>query len=263
MIAPTQLFSTDPGNITDFTSVRPADIFNNAILPKLTSLRSLLGEDPAGLDESSQRRDTQAQVDEERYLFNAQQDDAFLASLRQKQQAVTDEDIGVDYNAPVAAPQARPQPKLGNSEPLGAQIRSAPVAKNLTDFVKHFEGYNPKAYDDFKQMSIGYGTRARKGETSISKEEAERRLAAELGKARSHVEDLNKKYNYNFSPNQLDALTSFSYNVGSLNQLTENGKRDKNTIARKILEYNKAGGKVLKGLANRRKAEHNLFTQGY
>lgn len=265
MIAPSQLFSTDPGNITDFTSVRPADIFNNAILPKLTSLQSLLGEDPAGLDEAAQRRDAQAQMDEERYLFNAQQDDAFLASLRQKQQVVTDEDIGVDYNAPIVVPQIQPQaaPQSVNSEPQGAQIRSAPVAKNLTDFVKHFEGYNSKAYDDFKQMSIGYGTRARKGETSISKEEADRRLDAELGKARSHVETFNEKYGYNFSPNQLDALTSFSYNVGSLNQLTENGKRDKNTIARKILEYNKAGGKVLKGLANRRKAEHNLFTQGY
>jgi hypothetical protein len=112
MIAPSQLFSTDPGNITDFTNVRPADIFNNAVLPKLTSLESLLGDDPAGLDEAAQRRESQAQVDEQRSLFNAQQDDAFLASLRQKQQAVTDEDIGVDYNAPVAAPQTQARPQL-------------------------------------------------------------------------------------------------------------------------------------------------------
>lgn len=115
MIAPTQLFSTDPGNITDFTDVRPADIFNNAILPKLSSLEYLLGDDPAGLNEAAQRRDSQAQADEERYLFNAQQDDAFLASLKRSVGPVTNEDIGVDYNAPVAAPQAQPKPQLAPS----------------------------------------------------------------------------------------------------------------------------------------------------
>jgi GH24 family phage-related lysozyme (muramidase) len=266
MIAPSQLFSTDPGKITDFSGVRPADVFNNAILPKLSSLESLLGEDPAGLEEASQRRNMQAQSDDERYRFNSQQDDAFLSQLYQNREQAATAPVtqDVDYNAPLPTPTtsaSTAQPT--NLEPQGAQLRSVPMAKNLTDFVKHFEGYNPKTYDDFKQMSIGYGTRARKGETSISKEEAESRLADELGKARSHVENLNEKYGYNFSPNQLDALTSFSYNVGSLNQLTENGKRDKATIARKILEYNKAGGKVLKGLVNRRKAEHNLFTQGY
>jgi GH24 family phage-related lysozyme (muramidase) len=253
-----QLFRTDPGEFTDFTNVAPADIFNNSILPRVSGLAALLGEDPAGLEEATQRREAQAQQDDEQFKFNAQRDDEFLAQLYQRKQEQDPLPVeeSVDYNAPIAsAPQ--------NLQPQGAQIRSAPVAKNLTDFVKHFEGYNPKAYDDFKQMSIGYGTRARKGETSISKGEAESRLAAELGKARSHVENLNEKYGYDFSPNQLDALTSFSYNVGSLNQLTENGKRDKATIARKILEYNKAGGKVLKGLANRRKAEHNLFIQGY
>lgn len=258
-----QLFRTDPGEFTDFSNVAPADIFNNSILPRVSGLAALLGDDPAGLEEATQRREAQAQQDDEQFKFNAQQDDEFLAEVyRRKQEQALPVEENVDYNAPlptVSVPQTQPM----DSEPQGAQVRSAPVAKNLTDFVKHFEGYNPKAYDDFKQMSIGYGTRARNGETSISKKEAESRLASELGKARSHVENLNKKYGYDFSPNQLDALTSFSYNVGSLNQLTENGKRDKATIARKILEYNKAGGKVLKGLANRRKAEHNLFTQGY
>ena len=260
MIAPTQLFTTDMGKITDFTKVAAAEVFNKAILPKLSSL---FGSDPAGLEEATERRETQAQADDEQFRFNAQADDQFLANIRKtalQQQAAE----SVDYNAPISAPTQGPvAPVYESSEPTGAQIRNAPVAKNLTDFVKHFEGYNPKAYDDFKQMSIGYGTRARKGETSISQEEAENRLTSELGKARGEVEGLNKMHGYDFSPNQLDALTSFAYNVGSLDQLTEGGKRDKDTISRKILEYNKAGGKVLQGLVNRRKAEYNLFTQGY
>ena len=262
MIAPTQLFTTDMGKITDFSKVAAADVFNKAILPKLSSL---FGSDPAGLEEAAERREAQAQADDEQFRFNAQADDQFLANIRKnapQQQA----EESVDYNAPISAPTqvpAAPAQVYESSEPTGAQIRNASVAKNLTDFVKHFEGYNPKAYDDFKQMSIGYGTRARKGETLISQEEAENRLASELGKARGEVEGLNKLHGYDFSPNQLDALTSFAYNVGSLDQLTEGGKRDKDTISRKILEYNKAGGKVLQGLVNRRKAEHNLFTQGY
>ena len=52
MIAPDQLFSTDPGRITDFSGVRAADIFNRSILPAASGLAKLLGDDPAGLDEA-------------------------------------------------------------------------------------------------------------------------------------------------------------------------------------------------------------------
>ena len=248
MIQPQQLFGTDPGKITDFSSVPVSEIFNQTVVPRLTSIAELF-DLSAGLDEAKQRREARLAQTAPDDLYMAQQQDPFVS------QPTTQPDFE-NYNAPL--PMSTP-----SAEPTGAQVRGAPVAQNLTDFVKHFEGYNPKAYGDFKQTSIGYGTRARKGETSISKEEAESRLSSELGKARSEVEALNKKHGYDFAPNQLDALTSFAYNVGSLNQLTENGKRDKETIAKKILEYNKAGGKVLPGLMNRRKAEHNLFVEGY
>ena len=42
-------------------------------------------------------------------------------------------------------------------------------------------------------------------------------------------------------------------------QLTANGSRSKATIADKMLEYNKAGGKVYRGLTRRREAERKLF----
>ncbi|NSH22554.1 SH3 domain-containing protein [Anaerostipes hadrus] len=41
--------------------------------------------------------------------------------------------------------------------------------------------------------------------------------------------------------------------------LTANGTRSRATIAAKILEYNKAAGKVYRGLTRRRKAERKLF----
>lgn len=67
------------------------------------------------------------------------------------------------------------------------------------------------------------------------------------------------KYGYDLNDNEFGALLSFCYNVGSIGQLTDYGKRSKKTIAQKMLLYNKAGGRVLLGLKRRREAEHNLF----
>ena len=44
--------------------------------------------------------------------------------------------------------------------------------------------------------------------------------------------------------------------------MTSKGRRSIKTIEEKMLEYNKAGGKVLNGLTRRRKAELELFRQG-
>lgn len=62
----------------------------------------------------------------------------------------------------------------------------------------------------------------------------------------------------------LDALTSFAFNVG-LGNLQRSSIRMKynrgefEAAADGLLEWNKAGGKVLKGLDNRRKDERALF----
>ena len=135
------------------------------------------------------------------------------------------------------------------------------MTTELSSFVKKLEGFNERAYDDYKQTSIGYGTRARKGETTISEAEAEARLADELKDSRAHVMEINKKYGYDFTENQIIALTSFAYNIGSLNELTKNGNRTKAKISEMMLAYNKAGGEVLEGLKNRRKAEQDLFNK--
>ena len=69
------------------------------------------------------------------------------------------------------------------------------------------------------------------------------------------------KYNdkYHWTQNEFDALISFAYNIGSIDQLTNYGKRSKKEIAQKMLLYNKAGGRKLRGLVRRRKAEQALF----
>ena len=70
---------------------------------------------------------------------------------------------------------------------------------------------------------------------------------------------VNKYSSYNFTQNEYDALVSFCYNVGNIDQLTAKGTRNKKEIADKILLYCKSGGKVIRGLQKRREKERALF----
>ena len=92
----------------------------------------------------------------------------------------------------------------------------------------------------------------------VSKETAEKWLSKALAKK---YLPLVLKYDkqYDFNQNEIDALVSFAYNIGSIKQLTANGTRSRATIASKMLQYNKAGGRVCNGLTRRRKAERALF----
>ena len=65
----------------------------------------------------------------------------------------------------------------------------------------------------------------------------------------------------------LDAMVSFSYNVGSGNLASSTlrmkfNRGDYSGAADEFLKWNKAGGKVLNGLVRRREAERALFLSG-
>jgi lysozyme len=75
---------------------------------------------------------------------------------------------------------------------------------------------------------------------------------------------VNKYITVPLRQNEFDALVSFSFNLGlgvlqrsTLRQALNRG--DKEGAIESLLKYNKAGGKVLKGLDNRRKDEAALF----
>jgi lysozyme len=246
----TSLFKADPGHIFDFSTKSPAQVFNEAILPRVNAFDSFLSDPMAFVEEGRRKRDAQREQDFAQEAYLRKTDEDFFTNLRGQRPAE-----GQDYSAYAIEP-------MGDYDSAEPQPSSSVPAKGLTDFVKNFEGFNPKAYSDYKQWSVGYGTKGRKGEV-IDKAEAERRLQQELGRHRARVEKLNVSAGYNFTDNELDALTSFDYNTGRLEQLTANGKRSKEEIANMMLKYNKAGGKALPGLTSRRAAEHQLFTKGY
>ena len=108
------------------------------------------------------------------------------------------------------------------------------------------------------KWTIGYGHTAGvvQGMT-ITQAQADAFLKQDIEKFEKLVEKYNTKYNWN--QNEFDALVSFAFNIGSIEQLTAKGTRDRATIAAKLLEYTKAGGKVLPGLLKRRKEEQALF----
>lgn len=142
------------------------------------------------------------------------------------------------------------------------------TSKNGIDLIKKYEGLYLHAYKcPAGVLTVGYGTTNADKEitcftinknTTITKEKAEELLKKSIEKK---YEPLVNKYNeiYKFNQNEYDALISFCYNIGSITQLTQKGKRTKKEIATAMVKYNHADGKVLKGLTRRREEEQKLF----
>lgn len=132
------------------------------------------------------------------------------------------------------------------------------TSQNGIDLIKQFEGCRLTAYRcPAGVWTIGYGhtENVKEGQT-ITQIFAETLLREDLTKYEQKVAKYNR---YCWNQNEFDALVSFAYNLGSIDQLTANGTRSREVIAEKMLLYNKAGGKVLNGLRKRREAERKLF----
>lgn len=137
------------------------------------------------------------------------------------------------------------------------------VSAQGLSLIRSFEGCRLTAYQDSVGIwTIGYGhtSGVSKGQT-ITQAQADSFLKADCANAEKAVNGYDDRYHFN--QNQFDALVSFTFNCGSRNlrTLLQNGRRTISEISAKIPAYNKAGGKVLKGLVRRRAAEKELFDQ--
>ena len=136
------------------------------------------------------------------------------------------------------------------------------VPQALINFVKDREGpFQAKAFSDYAQYSIGWGTKANSPSEVITKEEGERRLVQELSKAVSSVLAAVK---VPLNDNQVAALASLAYNAGTIAQypklMAALNSGNFAAAADQFLDINKAtNGQVLAGLTTRRKLERELF----
>lgn len=140
------------------------------------------------------------------------------------------------------------------------------------DLIKGFEGYHTKlpngdciAYRcPANVLTIGYGCTKGVREGMIWTEaQAKAALAKEIA---THESAVMRLVSVDLNQNQFDALVSFAYNVG-------NGALEKSTLLKKLnagdypgaqaefMKWNKAAGKVLRGLSIRRAKEAALFAE--
>ncbi len=136
------------------------------------------------------------------------------------------------------------------------------ISQTGLKLIEKYEGLRLTAYKCVpteKYYTIGYGhygADVTAGMT-ITQAQAEAYLKQDVAQAEKNVNSFDPTYHWN--QNQFDALVSFAYNLGSINQLTANGTRTIAQIAEKIPAYCKSGGKTLNGLVKRRAEEQALF----
>ena len=135
------------------------------------------------------------------------------------------------------------------------------ISEKGLELIKTFEGLRLSAYKALsteKYYTIGYGHYGSdvSKDMTITESQAEELLKKDIEKFEDKV---NKYSNYNFNQNQFDALVSFAYNIGNIDQLTAKGTRTIEQISSHISLYVKAGGKTLAGLVKRREKEKELF----
>lgn len=136
-------------------------------------------------------------------------------------------------------------------------------SNNCINLVKKYEGlylYTYKCASDI--LTIGYGhTKDVKINQTCTKEQAEKWLIKDLDESYKYVVYYANMYNFKFNQNQIDSLTSFTFNCGcgNLRKLLQSSKTVTD-VGNKLLNYNKnAYGTVLSGLVKRRNEENKLF----
>lgn len=135
--------------------------------------------------------------------------------------------------------------------------------------IKLSEGFKPKMYKDaVGKPTIGYGTLIDTEAEHylltavITKEEADKLLRKDVEKM---IDIIAPKIKVALSQNQIDAIISFVYNLGTGNFLSSTLLKKINlnpydpNIQNEFLRWNKAGKKVLAGLTKRRKEESELY----
>lgn len=174
----------------------------------------------------------------------------------------------VSQPAPAPAPTHEPLPVVPQA-PVPAPVQITPAPTETTAYtglpiVKFYEGCKLTAYQDIVGVwTIGYGeTRGVYPGMTITQQQADAMVSARYEEFQKEVQALVK---VPITQNQLGALTSFAYNLGTpalagstlLKFLNSNVPAA--VVAQQFARWNMAGGKPVAGLTARRAAEAKLF----
>lgn len=141
------------------------------------------------------------------------------------------------------------------------------ITEQGLNLIKRFESFAPEIYLDAAGLpTIGYGHLLRPGEAEmfaggISEDAAEELLIKDVGVAERAVLRL---INVPLDDGQFDALVSFTFNLGSgaLQRSTLRRKvnrQEDGEVAAEFMKWVWAGGRKLRGLVRRRKAEVEIY----
>ncbi len=147
----------------------------------------------------------------------------------------------------------------------------ARISDAALDLIARFEGCRLEAYRDAVGVwTIGYGHTSRAGPPQvrpgmrITKEEAREILHRDVERFARDVARVLGADAGRLRLNQFGALVSFAYNVGignlkrsSVLKAVREGRHD--DVPRLLLQWTKAGGRRLRGLVRRRRAEGRLW----
>jgi lysozyme len=160
--------------------------------------------------------------------------------------------------------------KSDSIEVLNMAEKITKVSKQAIELIKKFEGFCAQPYlCPANVPTIGYGAtfyedgkKVQVADPAISEARATQLLQNVLKTFEKHVDSYTRD---DITQSQFDALVCFAYNVGvgALKSSTllklVNTNPSEPLIKNEFLKWNKAAGRVLKGLTKRREAEANLY----
>lgn len=163
--------------------------------------------------------------------------------------------------------------------PLGATRVNAASSFTVSDacveVIKKWEGFSVKPYWDYKQWTVGYGTKVPDGKLTeyntngISVEEANTLLHAMLSDMSVDLNSFIDKFGLTMTQQQFDALLSLTFNCGTgwmgevstfRTSVIEGWTGNDFVFA--IGQWSTAGGVTLPALIRRRLAEANMYLNG-
>ena len=152
------------------------------------------------------------------------------------------------------------------------------TTEQMIDFIKQKEGFRERAYWDYAQYSIGYGSYCEKDEypDGITEKQADRLLRKRLQGFEAKLDEFLDKNSIRLKEQEYDALVSFTYNNGDywmreknqsrLATLLISGRYSVNEFASAFGIWfhvtSSSGTEIHNGLIERRLKELKLFFYG-